>query len=187
MIDSLLLNADFAPMGVVAWQRATSLVLEGKAQALETYEGLFVRSAHECLAWPAVVTLRDYVRIRRTPGPTRRRVLARDGYRCQYCGCTPQRPGGVPDLDALTIDHVVPRCQASDGRVLHHGERVHVSSWQNVVAACIPCNQRKADRTPHEAHMPLLRVPHVPRPSEAVRIALARCAVPDEWLPFLGR
>jgi 5-methylcytosine-specific restriction endonuclease McrA len=185
MMDSLLLNADFAPMGVVAWQRAVGLVMEGKAQLLASYDGLFVRSAQLSLAWPAVVTLRDYVRIRRTPGPTRRRVLARDGFRCQYCGLQPER-GGRPDLASLTIDHVVPRSQARDGRVRLGDRRVHVSAWQNVVAACVPCNQRKSDRTPAEAGMPLLRAPRVPPPAEAVRIALARCAIPDEWQPFLG-
>jgi len=187
MEDALLLNADFAPMGVVAWQRAIHLVVEGKATAIETYRDRWVRSAHVRLAWPAVVYLTRYVRVRRSFGPSRRRVLARDAFQCQYCGLTPTRPQGSPDIEALTIDHVVPRSQSRDGRVVlpDSGRRVHVSAWQNVVTACVACNQRKADRTPAEAGMPLHREPAVPRPAEAVRIALARCAVPEEWHPFL--
>jgi len=187
MEDALLLNADFAPMGVVAWQRAIHLVVEGKATAIETYRDRWIRSAQLRLAWPAVVYLTDYVRVKRSFGPSRRRVLARDGFQCQYCGSMPTRPQGRPDLEALTIDHVVPRSQSVDGRVVvpWSGRRVHVSAWQNVVAACVTCNQRKADRTPDQARMPLRRRPTAPRPSEAVRITLARCAVPQEWRPFL--
>jgi len=188
MEDALLLNADFAPMGVVAWQRAIHLVVEGKATAIETYPDRWIRSAKLRLAWPSVVYLTRYVRVRRSFGPSRRRVLARDHFQCQYCGASPTRPQGGPDLAALTVDHVVPRSRSVQGRVQlpWSGRRVRVSSWHNVVAACVACNQRKADRTPGDAGMPLQRHPTAPRPGEAVRITLARCAVPQQWQPFLG-
>lgn len=185
MRDALLLNADFSPLGILAWQRALMLVLEGKATALETYPGQWIRTPNHRFPWPSVVYLRDYVRLRRTPGPTRKRVLARDHYRCQYCGVQPRRATGGPAIEVLTIDHVVPRSQARGARVPHGDRWIHLSSWQNVVTACIPCNQRKADRTPAQARMPLLRAPGVPHPSDAVRIALARAAVPEAWRPFL--
>lgn len=185
MRDTLLLNADFSPMGILAWQRALALVLEGKATALEVYPGQYIRSPTRRFPWPAVVYLRDYVRIRRTPGPTRKRVLARDDFRCQYCGTQPVGRTGIPDTTRLTIDHIVPRSQARAGRVRVGDRWIHLSSWQNVVTACVPCNQRKAARTPAQAGMRLLRVPRVPHPSDAVRIALARCAVPAQWRPFL--
>jgi 5-methylcytosine-specific restriction endonuclease McrA len=87
--------------------------------------------------------------------------MARDGHRCQYCGAT-----------ADSIDHVVPRSRGG------------AHEWENVTAACRPCNLRKRDRTPEEAGMPLARRPHVPR--ESAWIALAVNRVPDEWKPYLA-
>lgn len=36
------------------------------------------------------------------------------------------------------------------------------NSWLNTVAACGRCHQRKGDRTPSEARMPLRTAPTVP-------------------------
>jgi 5-methylcytosine-specific restriction endonuclease McrA len=92
---------------------------------------------------PKVVRLVAFVvtRWRYARGPTwsRAGVLSRDGRRCGYCG-------GV----ASTVDHVFPRSRG--GR----------NTWSNTVAACAPCNQRKGDRTPAEARMPLRLEPVSP-------------------------
>ncbi len=92
---------------------------------------------------PKVVRLINYVvtRWRFSGGPawSRAGVLTRDARRCAYCG------GG-----ATTIDHVLPRSRG--GR----------NTWLNTVAACGGCNQRKSDRTPHEARMPMRITPVVP-------------------------
>lgn len=71
---------------------------------------------------------------------TKAGVLRRDGHRCAYCG-------GHGD----TVDHIVPRCRGG------------TIEWLNAVAACSPCNARKADRTPEEAGMPLRFAPWEPR------------------------
>jgi 5-methylcytosine-specific restriction endonuclease McrA len=66
-------------------------------------------------------------------------VLARDGRHCGYCGRT-----------ASTVDHVLPRSRGG------------AHTWLDTVAACGGCNQRKGDRTPSEARMPLRPAPAVP-------------------------
>jgi 5-methylcytosine-specific restriction endonuclease McrA len=57
-------------------------------------------------------------------------------FRCQYCG--EKKAAGE-----LTLDHILPRSRGGD------------NSPVNIVTACIRCN-RKANRTPEEARMPLL-------------------------------
>jgi 5-methylcytosine-specific restriction endonuclease McrA len=95
---------------------------------------------------PLVIRLITYVRIpRRFHLPvTRRTVLARDNYTCQYCGDQPGKAN-------LTVDHVVPRSRGGE------------HTWDNVVTACARCNRRKGNRTPAEAGMPLRSRPTRPR------------------------
>jgi hypothetical protein len=71
-------------------------------------------------------------------------LYQRDNGECAYCG----RP--VP-LATATMDHIIPRSQGGE------------TSWENLVLACRACNTRKADRTPKEARMKLLRKPAIPK------------------------
>lgn len=77
------------------------------------------------------------------PGLTNDKLFARDRNTCAYCG-------GQFDSQHLTREHIIP--QAQNGR----------DHWMNVVTACRACNHRKSDRTPEQAHMPLLYAPYVP-------------------------
>ena len=187
MHDVLLLNADFAPVQILDWRRAVCLILEDKVRSVATYTDRIIRSPGLTLEWPAVVHLVQYARVRAAPRLNRANLLARDGWTCQYCGAVPRTPTGQPDLAALTLDHVVPRAQAVSGVVLPAGatRRVPVSSWENLVAACRPCNADKGARRPAEAGMPLRRPPRRPGPADAARLALARVQVPAEWVDFL--
>jgi hypothetical protein len=117
--------------------RALKLVTKGKAVVeLATnkliYPGIYLPSVIRLVAYKHV-PLRMQV-------TTRRNILVRDGYRCQYCG--EKFRGGD-----LTLDHVIPRSQGGK------------NSWENLVACCRKDNHRKADRTPEEAGMPLKRRP----------------------------
>lgn len=187
MNNVLLLNADWTPIQVLPWERATCLVLDEKVLVVAGYEDREIRSPGFSMPWPAVVTLKRYVRITLNVGMTRRNVLARDKFACQYCGLEPRSPRGRPLLDELTVDHVVPRSQARDAMVVlpWSGRRVGVSSWENMVASCVRCNQRKGARTPQEATMPLRVLPGTPSYSEMVAIALSEFRIPVEWRPFL--
>ncbi|MEY2960144.1 MAG: hypothetical protein RLZZ01_2712, partial [Actinomycetota bacterium] len=114
------------------------------------------------VAVPSVIRLRRMVAAprRRSVPVSRRAVFARDEYRCQYC-----------EGRADSIDHVVPRSRGG------------VDAWENLVAACRPCNARKRDRTPEEAGMRLLR-PCRP-PGDAASFVLGAVGVPDHWKPYL--
>ena len=161
---TLVLNAGYEPLAVVSFRRALVLVMNGKATVLETDGEHPVFGIDDRWDRPSVIVLRRYVRVphsRQVP-LTRRGVLRRDGHRCAYCGAS-----------ASTIDHVMPRSRGG----------MHV--WENVTAACRPCNLRKRDRTPEEAGMPLASSPLAPR--EAAWITLAVSRVPEAWKPYLAK
>lgn len=137
----LVLNASYEPLHVTSAKRAITLLQYGVAEVLQNSEEV-VRSPSTVLPIPSVIRLRRYVRRPRVhPVPfNRRNVLRRDTFVCQYCGSG----------DDLTLDHVMPRSRG--GR---HG-------WDNVTTACRACNQRKGNRTPDEAGMPLRTRPRAP-------------------------
>jgi 5-methylcytosine-specific restriction endonuclease McrA len=162
MRSALVLNASYEPLSVVPARRAACLVLADKADIIEA-DGTELRSPSLVLPSPLVIRLRYMVKVpyRRRTALSRRAVFARDDYRCQYCGRT-----------AESIDHDLPKSRG--------GEHV----WENVAAACRPCNLAKRDRTPAEAGMNLARPCHAPRASAWVVVSVAR--VPDAWKPYLA-
>jgi len=188
MQDVLLLNADFTPIRVVSWKRALVLLMGEKVRLVAAYPNRFVRSPSLTLAWPAVVSLARYARFAVRPKLNRRHILARDQYRCQYCGFSPVNSGGRPDMSMLTMDHVVPKAQAVDGRVrvpwVDHP--IFATSWQNLVTACADCNHRKADRTPVQAGLKLRSTPRIPGAMDGLRITLDRMYVPPEWAAYMS-
>lgn len=163
MRDTLVLNASFEPLSTVTLNRAVVLVLSDKAVVEQAHPGLRVRAAAVEIPVPRVIRLCRYVRVpfrRRAPW-SRRGVLVRDQHRCAYCG-----------KRATTVDHVVPRAQGG------------TDTWLNTVASCAMDNHRKADRTPDEAGMPLLRQPFEPTPADAMLLALGRDGIASlpKWL-----
>lgn len=137
---TLVLNASYEPINVVSARRAITLVLRGAAY-IEDLSPYTIRTARLTIPIPSVVRLRVYRRMpRQNRAVSRRNIMLRDRHTCQYCG-------GVFAPKALTLDHVIPRSRGGAG------------SWENLVACCYPCNNRKADRTPSEAGMPLSRKP----------------------------
>lgn len=162
MSQALVLNATYEPLCVVSTRRALLLVLDGKAEMLSATDRVF-RAARLRIAEPSVVRLSYYVKVpyQARVALNRRAVFARDGHRCQYCGAS-----------AENIDHVVPRSKGG----LH--------AWDNVVAACRPCNTRKRDRLLEDSGMKLKRPPVVPR--ERTWILVASGAIRPDWEPYLG-
>ena len=145
MSSVLVLNATYEPLNVVSLRRAIVLLLKDKAEVLEVAEQ-HIRSASISIPMPLVIRLVYYVRVpRRVYIPlSRRTLMIRDSYTCQYCGAQPPKSN-------LTIDHVVPKTRG--------GQTV----WDNVVCACKPCNLQKGCRTPEEAHMNLRANPERPQ------------------------
>jgi 5-methylcytosine-specific restriction endonuclease McrA len=136
----LVLNASYEPINVCAARRALVLVLKGVASA-EEHAPCYVHSTRQAIKLPSVIRLLEYRRIpHQSRALSRKNILLRDRYTCQYCGKT------LPSAE-LTLDHVLPRSRAGD------------SSWENLVACCNPCNNRKGSRTPDEANMNLYKSP----------------------------
>jgi 5-methylcytosine-specific restriction endonuclease McrA len=136
----LVLNASYEPINICAARRALVLVLKGVAAA-EEESNQAVHSARHIVRLPTVIRLLEYRRIpHQTRALSRKNILMRDRYTCQYCLRT------LPSSE-LTLDHVIPRSRAGE------------SAWENLVACCHPCNNRKGNRTPEEAGMKLSRQP----------------------------
>ena len=160
----LVLNATFEPINVCTVRRATVLILKSKAEVLEC-EGRPLRAEHISIDRPNVIRLVSYVRVPRDVHRrkiTRKAVLARDAYTCQYCGTN--KPG-------LTVDHVIPRSRGGE------------SVWENIVASCAACNRRKGDRLPREVAMHPRQRPRPPGPTVFIRIAAP--VIPTIWEQYL--
>lgn len=160
MSRALVLNASYEALCVVSCRRALLLILDDKAELLHG-TGRHFHSERAAFAEPSVVRLCHYVKVpyQTRVALNRRAVFARDGHRCQYCGAA-----------AENIDHVVPRSRGG------------THTWDNVVAACRPCNTRKEDRLLHETTLTLRRPPFQPRE----RIWLLIGGVHPEWQPYLA-
>lgn len=181
----LVLNADYSLLEVVSWQQAVSMLVMEKVRLVEEYAGKVLRSASMTMPFPAVVVRTQYVRAKRRVRFSRKNILARDAYTCQYCGAKPRKSSGAPDLAALTIDHVVPRAHSREGWVTSGGQRVRITSWENVITACEPCNSLKADRTPQQAGLQMRKKPRPPSALDIAWMGLFRLDIPTEWQDYL--
>lgn len=171
-MDVLVLTHAWRPLRRVSWQLAFQWIFAGRAEVIENYPDRMVRSAHR--AWPVPSIVRFLTRIKHRLRPrritfNRRNVWLRDEGRCQYCGHS------VPS-DAFTYDHVVPRSRGG------------ATSWENIVVACLPCNQYKADLTPERAGMRLVKTPVRPRklPARGSAELEWRTGMPASWRDYLG-
>jgi 5-methylcytosine-specific restriction endonuclease McrA len=161
----LVLNASYEPINVCTIRRAAVLVLKDRAEVLEPGEGS-LRSERLTMPRPCVIRLMRYVRIPRDVHRrkiTRKAVLARDAWTCQYCGREAH--------SGLTVDHVIPRSRGGQ------------SIWENIVASCAPCNRKKGNRLPREAQMHPSSHPKPPGPTVFIQIASPR--VPLAWEQYL--
>jgi 5-methylcytosine-specific restriction endonuclease McrA len=145
----LALNASFEPLTMVPVRRALRLVLDGKAEIVESDEGRVVRSEHIVVPRPAVIRLLKFIHV---PRRFRRQVtntflFARDRYRCQFCG---RHQVLLRDRECLTRDHLVPLSRGG------------TNAWTNVVTACSTCNARKGNHLPDEVGMHPLLPPEEP-------------------------
>jgi 5-methylcytosine-specific restriction endonuclease McrA len=161
----LVLNATFEAINVCTVRRAAVLVLKERAEVLEPGEGA-LRSERLEMPRPCVIRLVRYVRIPRDVHRrkiTRKAVLARDAWTCQYCGREAH--------SGLTVDHVIPRSRGG------------TSAWENIVASCAPCNRKKGNRLPREASMHPRTSPRPPAPTVFIQIASPK--VPPAWTRYL--
>jgi 5-methylcytosine-specific restriction endonuclease McrA len=184
----LVLNKSWNPIGTVSLERAITLLFtvvqngEPKARIIDP-------SSYQTFTWedwsklrpsatdekiiganlhfrvPEIILLSKYDKMpQRQAHFSRRNLFKRDGQTCQYCG---DQPGS----EELTIDHVLPRSQGG------------VTSWENCVLACVTCNRKKANRTPSQAKMKLMKVPKKPH-LKALKFDTLKPV--KSWCAFLG-
>lgn len=185
LLDSevLLLNRSFQPVQITTVRRAFSLLYQGIAQAVDEEFRLFdfaswaalsaeigvdsIGTPNRRIRIPRVLVLRVFDRFPRARVRfSRHNIYLRDDNTCQYCAKRLPR-------SELNLDHVVPRSKGGS------------TSWENVVCSCIPCNLRKANRTPEQAGMALRTQPVRPRWNPAFRPPGRRGGY-RAWLPFLS-
>lgn len=179
---ALVLNADFRPLGLIGWQRAIVLTLinqQNPTEGLEVidfYKDDFIKgSGNKNYPTPAVVRCPFYIKQHRNKIPfSRKNVFIRDQLTCQYCGfCNGH-------TDKLTYDHVIPR--AIWKKYNYNGTP---TNWDNIVVSCKTCNTKKADRTPKEAGMKLLRPVKAPNPAQFILGISPWMTIPKEWEIYL--
>ena len=166
---ALVLNADYRPLSYYplslwSWQDAVKAAFMDRVEIVAENDHV-VRSPSLTLKVPSVVVLKDYVKPRKRVAFTRFNLFLRDEFCCQYCG----KKGD------LTFDHIVPR--ASGG----------ITSWENVVAACSPCNMRKGSKSLRRAGMSLRKPTRTPGAEELRNVGrkFPPNYLHESWIDFL--
>ncbi|KAA3648110.1 MAG: HNH endonuclease [Chloroflexi bacterium] len=140
----LVLNANYEPLNVCTIRRAVGLIVSDKASMIANGRGE-IRTVRSTFPIPSIIRLERMIK---RPRPTvklnKQEIFRRDNFTCQYCG---------KQTNKLTVDHVKPRRLGGS------------FSWENLVAACPPCNHRKGGRTAEQANMRLKRRPKAPTAS----------------------
>lgn len=168
----LLVDAGLQPINIISWKRAFVLLADpgrkSKPQVLRYSDDGKVIGVERTIRLPSVIQLlgRMIPRYKQRVRFCRKNVLlGRDRCICQYCGAK-------ASTEKLTLDHVVPRSQG--------GQTV----WENVVACCFGCNQKKANRTPEQAKMKLRRKPVRPAHLLDNQFRIDMDQTPKEWKDY---
>src|SRR6185369_6382714 len=168
MDQTLLLNASYEPLKIVHWQKAITLLCQGKVEVIKEYDRE-IRAVSFSFKLPSVIRLLRYIKIKRrfdyVPF-SRANIYARDEHTCQYCS-------EAYSTADLTFDHVLPVAQG--GR----------KDWENIVTCCVTCNRRKGGRTPDAAGMRLITTPRRPDSAPSVRFTIGVRQAPDSWRDYL--
>ncbi|XP_014491289.1 uncharacterized protein LOC106753919 [Vigna radiata var. radiata] len=171
----LVLDIAYRPVNVVGWKRAICLEFMEKADVLEYYAKT-VNSPSGSFYIPAVLRVPHLLQVVKRRiiknNLSRKNILFRDNYTCQYCS----------SRENLTIDHVVPAALGGEW------------TWENLVTACAKCNSKKGKKTLEEAKMKLIKVPKAPKDYDILAIPLTAAALrmltlrkgtPEEWRQYL--
>ena len=164
---TLILDATYRAIHVVDWQDAMCLLFLEKADVVIEYDDIYIRSSSQKFKLPSVLRVRckrkkmhEYLNLNKM------NIFKRDKYKCAYCG-------NYFTKKELTIDHIQPQSRDGDKK-----------SWENLITACGTCNNKKADKTPDEARMPLLFQAYKPKWTPKMGLSLGN-NYPTEWDDWL--
>lgn len=190
-LSVLVLNRLYMAVHIVSVRRAFTLLCKQLAEVVSIEDGQWctydfeswrdisemrcefkepdqdwVRTVSLEIQVPRIIRLLRYERVPKQGVKfNRRNIFARDDNRCQYCG-------RKFSTTLLSLDHVIPRSQGGG------------ATWENIVCACMDCNVKKGGRTPHQAHMKLIKKPVKPSTSPVVSIKLGNRKY-QSWKTFL--
>ncbi len=167
-IGVLLLNQNYEPLNICKLKRAITLLLKNKAEVVEQ-DSSFINTVSSKIEVPSVIRLCYLVKVpTKKIQPTRRNILIRDNFTCQYCG---------KKTNDLTIDHLIPR---------KYGGK---STWENLVSACKECNNKKGDKPLSEVNIKLKSTPkslkYIPKILSSVK-SLNDFPIKDEWKKYIS-
>jgi 5-methylcytosine-specific restriction endonuclease McrA len=167
-MDTLVLDVSYQPVARVEWETAIVWALEKIVEVVDEYPDKSINTVNWSVKMPSIVRFVKAIHRKKAIKFSRHNVYARDKGRCQYCNCKTQR-------HYFTYDHVLPRAQGGK------------TSWENVVVACVPCNQRKGGRTPEQAGMHLRSHPVKPKslPNTLSSSMMYHPSMPDSWKDWL--
>ncbi len=159
----LVLNKSYFPIAIIPAKKAIILIYLNKAEVVENEENKFVTTISQLFPVPSIIRLLYFSNLpNRNIELSKKNIIRRDGMRCQYCG---------KNHKILTIDHILPKSRGGK------------DEWENLVASCIECNNKKGNRTPEEAGMVLLSKPKKPH-----SILFIKANMPenhDNWKSYL--
>ena len=164
----LLLTNSYVPHRIVAWEKAVTLIVTGKAESIEETDEVIYKKENYIIRMPSVIKLNRHISWNRHIVKfSRVNVFTRDDYRCAYCGSQKR-------LRDLNFDHVKPK---------HQGGK---TTWENIVTSCFRCNQQKKNRTPEQAGMKLLYKPYRPKVHPIIESKLFGMSYfPSLWRPYV--
>ena len=166
-MQTLVLDVGYQPVRRVPWEDAIVWVLDRVVEVVDEYPDKYIRTVNWGVKMPSIVRFLRATPHKRAIKFSRHNVYTRDGGRCQYCGRRVAR-------DEFTYEHVVPRVLGGK------------TAWDNVVVACMTCNQKKAGRTPEQAGMRLLSQPVKPKKlTHAPREMRFERGMPESWRTWL--
>ena len=169
MSHVLVLNSSFEPLLIVSWQKAMQLLFQGKVEVIEEYDRE-VRTISMKFKVPSVLRLLKFIPIKKKRNLirfSRTNIFLRDQFTCQYCG---RKKNKIE----LTLDHVIPSVQGGP------------KTWENIVTACMLCNQKKGGRTPQEAGMRLVNSPKQPEWLPSYQFKFSLKSAPEHWKVYLS-
>lgn len=143
MKKTLLLNSTYEVLSFISERKAFKLLFKDKCEVIGEWDEI-INWGNTKIYHPSILRLKSHIRRNfARVAFSRRTLMMRDNNSCQYCGekLSPSQ---------ITIDHIVPKS---------HGG---TTCFTNCAICCRKCNIKKANRTPEQAGMILLKKPIVP-------------------------